>query len=66
MLLLFVASPLTLPSPPAYRQAGAGERDGVRGTPFYQTSNKIYRVLRGVCQKFIVILEHALSPELNH
>jgi hypothetical protein len=23
--------PLTLPSPRAYRQAGAGERDGVRG-----------------------------------
>jgi hypothetical protein len=23
--------PLTLPSPPAYRQAGAGERDRVRG-----------------------------------
>jgi len=26
-----VQSPLTLLSPPAYRQAGNGERDGVRG-----------------------------------
>jgi hypothetical protein len=34
--------PLTLPSPPAYRQAGAGERDRVRGDT--NGCNEIYCV----------------------